>query len=99
MERASDGAEAVKMFAGSRPGWYDAVLMDIKMPVMDGLKAAKAIRASGHADASSIPIIAMTANSFKEDEKAAMEAGMNGFIPKPVDLQYLCSVLEKELSD
>lgn len=99
IQRATDGAEAVKMFEESLPGWYDAVLMDVKMPVMDGLEATRAIRRSGREDACSIPIIAMTANSFKEDERAAMEAGMNGFIPKPVDLMYLCEVLEEKMSD
>ena len=68
--------------------------MDIRMPVKNGLEAAKEIRASRRPDAQ-IPIIAMTANSFREDEDAAREAGMNGFVPKPVDSQYLFTVLRE----
>lgn len=96
-ERASDGQEAVDRFAHSKAGWYQMILMDIKMPRKNGYEAAVEIRGSSHADAQSIPIIAMTANSFKEDMKAAYESGMNGFVPKPVDINYLNQVLEENL--
>lgn len=93
VDRACNGKEALDMFESSAPGTYQAVLMDIRMPVMDGLEATRAIRSSPHPESSTIPIIAMTANSFKEDSDSAREAGMNGFIPKPVDLEYLFEVL------
>lgn len=96
-ERASDGQEAVERFLHSEAGWYQMILMDIKMPRKNGYEAAEEIRKSSHADARSIPIIAMTANSFKEDMKAAYESGMNGFVPKPVDINYLNQVLEENL--
>lgn len=93
---AVNGQEAVELFNASEPGTYQIVLMDICMPVKDGIEAAKEIRASGRTD-DKVPIIAMTANSFKEDELAALAAGMNGFVPKPVDPQYLFSVLHVNL--
>ena len=67
--------------------------MDIQMPDMNGLEASRAIRALDHPDAAAIPIVAMTANTFQEDVDAAMEAGMNGFIPKPLDVNYLYRLL------
>ena len=92
-ERASDGLEAVRMFSESPQGYYNLILMDIQMPNKNGLDAAVEIRACAHPDASSIPIIAMTANSFQEDVEAAIDAGMNDFIPKPVDSEYLFEVI------
>lgn len=89
VDLAADGSQAVSLFRTSGPGEYQAILMDIQMPVMDGLTAAKVIRALNRPDASSIPIIAMTANSFQEDIDAAVSVGMNGFIPKPLDVNYL----------
>lgn len=97
IDRAANGQEAVDLFSASAPGYYQAILMDIRMPVMDGLEATQVIRALSHPDALSIPIIAMTANSFKEDYDKAAESGMTGFIPKPVDVQYLFRVLKKSL--
>lgn len=94
VERASNGEEAVKMFLCSSQGYYNAILMDIRMPVMDGLTASREIRRSSHPDSKAIPIIAMTANSFKEDEERAMEAGMTAFIPKPIDLGCLYGTLK-----
>ena len=96
-ERASDGQEAIERFTASETGWFQLILMDIKMPRKNGYEAAVEIRESGHADAQNIPIIAMTANSFKEDMEAAFESGMNGFVPKPVDIQYLNKILEENL--
>lgn len=99
VEIAENGQVAVDKFVGSSEGYYKLILMDIQMPVKNGLKAAQEIRESAHPDAKKIPIIAMTANSFQEDVDNAMEAGMNGFIPKPVDIQYLYQVIEGILRD
>lgn len=96
-ERAVNGAEAVKLFQESEPGWYQIILMDIQMPEKDGLEATREIREDTHPDAARIPIIAMTANSFKEDKEAAVQAGMNGFVSKPVDLNILVKVLTENL--
>lgn len=95
--RAADGQEAVELFTASAPGEYQAVLMDIQMPVKNGHEAASEIRASGRPDAG-VPIIAMTANTFKEDKEKAYAAGMNGFVPKPVDPDCLFSALEECMS-
>ena len=76
----------------------DLFIMDIRMPVMDGLEATRRIRSSTDPDGSSIPIVAMTANSFKEDSDAAAQAGMTGFVSKPVDMAYLLDVLKQNLS-
>ena len=76
----------------------DLLLADIRMPVMDGLEATRRIRSSTDPDGSSIPIVAMTANSFKEDSDAAAQAGMTGFVSKPVDMAYLLDVLKQNLS-
>lgn len=97
LDRAVNGQEAVEMFLSSEAGWYQLILMDIKMPLKNGYEAAEDIRKSSHPDAGTIPIIAMTANSFKEDMEAAFAAGMNGFVPKPVDIGYLNQVLEENL--
>lgn len=95
VQRAMNGKTAVEMFGESSPGTFQAILMDIQMPVMDGLEACRLIRKLDHPDAMEIPIIAMTANAFKEDADAAQEAGMNGFVTKPVDVKYLFHVLRK----
>lgn len=86
---ADDGQEAVKKFAASPAGFYSAVFMDVQMPIMNGYDATKKIRASGHPDARTIPIVAMTANTFIEDIDAAYAAGMNGHIAKPIDVKML----------
>ncbi|WNX85831.1 response regulator [Agathobaculum sp. NTUH-O15-33] len=86
---------AVALFRDSAPGEFQAVLMDIQMPELNGLDAAREIRAMDRPDAGSLPIIAMTANSFQEDVDAAMKAGMNGFVTKPVDADYLYQVLHQ----
>lgn len=83
---AQDGQEAVDRFAASSPGEFDAILMDIQMPVLDGYAATRAIRNLNRPDAATIPILAMTANAFEDDVIAAREAGMNGHIAKPVDI-------------
>lgn len=84
VDQAADGKEAVEMFAASAPGTYDAVLMDVMMPELDGLSATRAIRGMDRPDAQ-LPIIAMTANLFDEDVAACLAAGMDAHIPKPLE--------------
>ncbi len=94
-DRASDGLQAVEMFRSSDPGYYRAILMDLRMPHMDGLEATAAIRALERKDASSIPIIAMTADAFAEDVQRCLNAGMNAHLAKPIDVEQLKKTLEK----
>ena len=88
-----DGKQAVGEFSGTAPGTYDAVLMDIQMPQMNGYEATKAIRSLGRADAGEIPVIAMTANAFAEDVQSAIEAGMTAHVAKPIDVGILKTTL------
>ena len=81
-------------FAASAPGAYAAVLMDLRMPVMNGYDAARAIRASGRPDAQ-VPIIAMTADAFAEDVQRCHEAGMNAHVAKPIDVRELVRLLQR----
>lgn len=90
---AHNGLEAVERFTASSPGDFNLILMDIQMPVMDGLTATKAIRQSDHPQAASIPIIAMTANAFDEDMKRSVSSGMNGHLSKPLDFDQVLSVI------
>lgn len=90
---AENGQEALDKVSASKPGDFDLVLMDIQMPVMDGHEATKRIRALENPVLSSIPIIAMTANAFDEDKKAALDSGMNGFISKPVVVEEVVEAL------
>ncbi len=89
-----NGKLVFEAFERSKPGEYDAILMDVQMPVMNGYEATKAIRSSGHELARSIPIIAMTANAFSEDIQASLVAGMNAHISKPVDMKILRKVIK-----
>ena len=93
--KAWNGQEAVELFRKSEPGEFDAILMDIMMPVMNGYEAAKKIRSLDREDAKTIPIIAMTANAFTEDRLKAKEAGMNEHIVKPLDVELLIKVIHK----
>lgn len=95
VETAADGALGVQMFTDSAEHYYDAVLMDIRMPVMDGIEATKVIRAMKRADAGTIPIIAMTANVFAEDIQKSAECGMNAHLAKPIDMEQLYLTLKK----
>ena len=90
-----DGRQALECFLKMPDGYYDAVLMDIMMPVMDGYQAAMAIRGSGKQDAEMIPIIAMTANAFAEDKRKTMEAGMNAHLSKPLNVPELMDTIRK----
>ena len=90
-----NGVLAVEAFCAAVPGTYDAILMDIQMPEMDGYAAARTIRSNKRPDAKTIPIIAMTANAFEEDVEAALEAGMDAHIAKPVDIGVLWATLGK----
>jgi two-component system sensor histidine kinase/response regulator len=91
---AVDGSAAVSKFVASPAGKYTAILMDIQMPVMDGYQAAKAIRRSNHAHATTIPILALTADAFSQDEAKALDAGMNGHLAKPIDKMQLFQTLK-----
>lgn len=95
----TDGVQAVHEFENTQPTTYDAILMDIQMPEMNGYEATKAIRALNRPDAKEIPIIAMTANAFAEDIQSAMEAGMNAHVAKPIDIYILQNTLLEELSN
>ena len=90
-----DGKQALETFAGNPAGTFDAILMDIMMPVMDGLTAARAIRELERVDAGTIPIIAMSANAFEEDAKKSMEAGMNVHLAKPLKIERVIAVIAK----
>lgn len=92
---AHDGKEGVDMFSASSPGTYQAILMDIRMPVMDGIEASKKIRSMIRSDAGSIPIIAMTANALDEDIQACTKAGMNAHLSKPVDPHELYQTIRR----
>jgi CheY-like chemotaxis protein len=94
-EFASDGKEAVELFEASAEGYYDLILMDVRMPVMDGCEATRAIRALERPDAATVSIIAMTANAFKEDMQMVVKAGMNGHISKPVEYETAMDVIAK----
>ncbi|MDD6094211.1 MAG: response regulator [Clostridia bacterium] len=98
IETAENGAIAVEKVAGSEPGYYDLVLMDIQMPVMDGSQATRKIRELENPKLSSIPIIAMTANAFDDDRKAAEECGMNGFLSKPINIEEVIQTLQRVLN-
>ncbi len=91
----SDGLQTVETFSSSVPGTYDAVLMDIQMPVMNGYEASRAIRALERVDADTIPIIAMTANAFSDDVQAALDAGMNAHVAKPIEMKVLVTTLRR----
>ncbi|MDE6052921.1 MAG: response regulator [Lachnospiraceae bacterium] len=90
---AANGQIAVDLFGGNPPGTFDAILMDMHMPVLDGVTATKQIRAMERSDAKTIPILALTANDFEEDVKRTREAGMNDHLTKPFDMEKIFSVL------
>ena len=93
--RAANGNEVVDLYLSHPAGSFDAILMDIMMPGMDGYEATRAIRLSEKVDAADIPIIALTANAFAEDVKKSLDAGMNAHLSKPVDLNALEQTLQR----
>ena len=97
-ERAENGEIAVRMFSQNKENYYQAILMDLRMPVMDGLEAARKIRALDRPDAAAIPIIAITANTSDNDKSNVIEAGMNCHLSKPVDAELLFETLERLVS-
>ncbi len=97
VEHAENGQLAAQKFIDSPPGYFDAILMDIRMPVMDGLEATRRIRASAHPDAQTVPIIAMTANAFDEDIRETAAAGMNAHLAKPIDPKQFFATLAQWL--
>ena len=99
IETAENGKIALEMTEASAPGYYDVILMDIQMPVMDGYTAVQAIRGLPDVRLAGIPIIAMTANAFQEDIKKAEEVGMNGHIAKPLDIPAMKATLQHVLKN
>ena len=98
LEIAKNGEEAVNLFTKNAPGHFDAILMDIQMPVMNGYEATAKIRNSKHADAKRIPIIALSADAFSESAQKALSSGMNAHIAKPINFSNLCQTLSKIIS-
>lgn len=99
METAENGQVAVEMLSASKPGYYQLVLMDIQMPVMNGYEATRAIRRLENRELASIPVLAMTANAFDEDRKNAADCGMNGHIAKPIDIGNLFLALDEVMGN
>ena len=93
-DHAENGKIAVEMFSSQPVGHYDAILMDMRMPEMDGLEATRTIRAMDREDARAIPIIALTANAFDEDVQRSLQAGLDAHLSKPVQLEVLFATLE-----
>ena len=93
VDHAEDGAIASRRFRESAEGWYDVVLMDLRMPRMDGIEAARTIRAMERSDAGTVPIIALTADAYAEDAKRCLDAGMNAHMAKPIDVNLLLRTL------
>ena len=97
-EIAGNGQIAVEMLKKSEPGYYKLILMDVRMPVMDGYEATKTIRKLENRQLASIPILAMTANAFEEDKQEALQSGMNGHLAKPIDVRALFDTLDTILA-
>jgi CheY-like chemotaxis protein len=91
--QAVNGKEALDKFTSMPEGWVDAIIMDVMMPVMNGYDATRAIRSSEHPEAKTIPIIAMTANAYREDVEKAIDAGMNAHVAKPINVETLVQTL------
>lgn len=98
VESAPDGTDAVSMVNGSEENYYDVILMDVQMPIMNGYEATRTIRALPREDVKTMPIIAMTANALEEDKEAALKNGMNAHIAKPINMDIFISVLKQFLS-
>lgn len=99
VQHVENGQQAIEIFARSTKGTFDAILMDIRMPIMDGLTATRRIRGLDHPDAATIPIIAMTANAYKEDREQTSAAGMNAHLAKPIDVRALYQTLAEWIAE
>lgn len=99
VDHAQNGKVAVDKFAQSGEGYYDVILMDVRMPEMDGLEATRKIRSLDRTDAKRIPIIAMTANAFDEDVQRSLQAGMNARLSKPVEPEKLFQTMEELIGE
>lgn len=99
IDRTKDGIECIDALTKKKPHTYVCILMDIQMPHMDGYEAAKSIRSLKDPSFSSIPIIAMTANAFKEDQDKAYASGMNDYIPNPIDIKNVCKTISKYVQE
>ena len=95
VETAPDGTDAVEMVRKAKEFYYDAILMDVQMPIMDGYEATRTIRTLPRKDVKNLPIIAMTANAMDEDKEAAVKNGMNAHIAKPIDTEIFINVLQQ----
>lgn len=98
-DRAENGQICVEKFTTAAPGTYQAILMDMQMPAMNGIEATASIRAGRHPEAKTIPIIAATANGFKEDRERCFAAGMNEYMEKPIDTGRLIALIEKCITE
>ena len=98
LDWAENGEVCVEMFRKSAPGYYDAILMDIRMPIMNGYEATDSIRAMSRPD-SSLPIIAMTADAYSDDIQRCLEHGMNAHVAKPIDIDDVARILKKHMKD
>ncbi len=96
LEWAENGEACVEMFRRAQPGYYDAVLMDIRMPIMDGYEATDTIRAMNRPDAN-LPIIAMTADAYSDDIQKCLRHGMNAHVAKPIDINEVARILKKHM--
>jgi CheY-like chemotaxis protein len=99
VEAASDGRQAFDLVTERPAEYYDLVLMDIQMPVMNGYQTTEAIRGSGREDLKTLPIVAMTADAFMDDVRHAKECGMNGHISKPIEIEKLMQVLDTWIAE
>ena len=99
IDRTKDGIECIDALTKKKPHTYVCILMDIQMPHMDGYEAAKSIRSLKDPSFSNIPIIAMTANAFKEDQDKAYASSMNDYIPKPIDIKNVCKTISKYVQE
>ena len=95
VETAPDGTDAVEMVKKSEENYYDIILMDVQMPIMNGYEATRTIRNLPRKDVRNLPIIAMTANALEEDREAAIKNGMNAHVAKPLDIEHLMNVLRQ----
>ena len=98
VESVPDGCDAVEAVRNRPTNYYDAVLMDIQMPVMNGYEATRAIRALGREDTNTLPIIALSANAREQDKQMSMESGMNSHVAKPFDIAHLILTINEHIS-